>query len=294
MVNLWYNRGNVLMHGDASNIPCVSHKGELMTTSDDTTNPPLKRCVKCAREFPATREFFHGGSGKYGLKNECRSCRAGKELPPRDLCLAPDGHKKCPYCNEIKPLDVIHFQQRKNGKFNRICRKCHNRKTAENYKKDRERIIARTVEYHRKNADKTRVTQKKYHKNHPEKNRAAGHRRRAKERGLPRQWSPADVKRMMGYWNHTCCVCGRQAGFWNIICEEHWIAIDDPRPDNPGTVPWNMLPMCHAKPGSNGQGACNNSKGNKDPIEWLKEYLGEKKAAEVLNHVLEYFEQVRR
>lgn len=70
--------------------------------------------------------------------------------------------------------------------------------------------------------------------------------------------------------------------------------MSDTRADNPGTVPWNMLPLCHGmKDAPIGEPSCNLSKGNKDPVKWLISKLGECKAKEKLAEIETYFELMK-
>lgn len=118
------------------------------------------------------------------------------------------------------------------------------------------------------------------------------HHRRARKHNLEGKLTTAQWKRCLQYWDHRCAVCGRQAGLWHVLAQEHWIAIADPRPDNPGDAAWNVLPMCHSK--KDGSGGCNNSKGKTDPLKWLYRWLPKKKADEVLKHIEAYFEWVKQ
>lgn len=92
------------------------------------------------------------------------------------------------------------------------------------------------------------------------------------------------------YFDGCCAICGRLPSFWHILAQEHWIPITDPRLDNPGTVVGNMLPMCHSR--KDGENGCNNSKSNKDPIVWLVEKFGKRKARRILERIEAYFEWV--
>jgi hypothetical protein len=65
----------------------------------------------------------------------------------------------------------------------------------------------------------------------------------------------------------------------------------DKRPDNPGTVPTNIVPLCHSDKGSRGR--CNNSKHNRDAVKWLVERHGEAQSAEIIRRVEAYFDEVR-
>lgn len=72
------------MHGGATNAPCVSHKGEFMTTSDCNT----KSCITCNTEKPLT-EFYTYTSNKkiMPLCKTCHRARNKKYQPlPSDRC----------------------------------------------------------------------------------------------------------------------------------------------------------------------------------------------------------------
>ena len=78
------------------------------------------------------------------------------------------------------------------------------------------------------------------------------------------------------------------------IVPDHWIAISDKRPDNPGTVALNIVPLCHTKPGApSGQSCCNNNKHNSDPVKWLTREFGVKKASELLHKIEAYFDYIK-
>jgi hypothetical protein len=57
--------------------------------------------------------------------------------------------------------------------------------------------------------------------------------------------------------------------------------------DNPGTVPTNILPLCHGVRG------CNNEKFNRNPAVWLVEKLGQEAAERKLAEIEAYFEYVK-
>src|SRR4030095_13167308 len=71
---------------------------------------------------------------------------------------------------------------------------------------------------------------------------------------------------------------------------DHWIPLADPA--SPGTVPWNMLPLCHWKKNTKNSSHapyCNASKGAKDPVVWLTEKLGPRKAKAKLKEIETFF-----
>jgi ribosomal protein L37AE/L43A len=89
-----------------------------------------------------------------------------------------------------------------------------------------------------------------------------------RKRSLPHAFTEQDWERALEYWGHKCAVCGRPRGLWHTLAADHWIPLT--HSECPGTVPTNIVPLCH------GEGGCNNSKGKKMPDAWLAERLGEK------------------
>ena len=132
----------------------------------------------------------------------------------------------------------------------------------------------------RAHPDARRAVARKYVKAHPERMRANTHRRLARKRALPVLWSAADEQAMLAYWHHACAACGNQDGFQWKISADHWIALADPA--SPGSVPWNMVPLCF------GVGGCNNSKGARDPHVWLTARFGARKAKAILERIETY------
>jgi len=125
--------------------------------------------------------------------------------------------------------------------------------------------------------------------------RLAAHARLSLERGLPYDFLREDEILMLDYWHHRCAVCGALADLWRTLAWDHWIPLRSP--DTLGTIPGNILPLCHAKKGAAtfpGPRACNNSKGAKDPVAWLTTRLGARKAAAKLRAIAAYFAVTRR
>jgi hypothetical protein len=69
------------------------------------------------------------------------------------------------------------------------------------------------------------------------------------------------------------------------MAADHWIPLASP--DCPGSIPTNIVPLCH------GEGGCNNSKGKHNPVEWLDRRFGKRKAKQVLARILAYFDTLR-
>lgn len=217
----------------------------------------IKRCSKCRRELPSTREFFTSGRGKRGLHTWCREC----------------------------------FREYERERY-RTSEDKERRQTKKKWQKPEAKERQRRWRL----SPKGKESERQYRKSPRGKatGRAKTARRDARELALPALWNAEFEQSMMDYWEHRCCICGRSVGLWHTIAVDHWIPLSDPRPDNPGTVPTNMLPMCHARKGSNGQGDCNHSKGDKDPIAWLAEKFGPREAQKILARIEAYFEWARR
>lgn len=136
--------------------------------------------------------------------------------------------------------------------------------------------------------DQTRAIARKWAAEHPDRVRATARKRRTIKQLLPCAFTPKQERHMFEYFNHCCAVCGRSLnGLFHTGAGDHWIALSDPRLDNPGTVAANMLPLCHGIDG------CNNSKYNLDPVAWLTEKFGKRKAAQILKRIETYFESVK-
>ena len=151
------------------------------------------------------------------------------------------------------------------------------------------------TEWQRKHPDKFKAIQDRYRLRRPEVSRATVLRRRARKHDLPDQYTKDDWKFALEYWGYGCAVCGKQADMWTVIAQDHWIALTDPRSDNPGTVPKNVLPLCHPKRGNTeGYLCCNQSKLNKDADEWLVSRFGKDKARRIRKRIKDYFEVVNQ
>lgn len=128
-------------------------------------------------------------------------------------------------------------------------------------------------------------------------------KRRSRKKELPDQFDHTNLEFMLHYWQWTCAICSREeGGLWHTLALDHFIPLM--KSDCPGTVPWNVLPLCHATKDAlrcPGQRACNNSKGKKDPQAWLEVFFREqygpklapRKAKAKLREIDRYFAAAR-
>lgn len=232
----------------------------------------------------------------------------GVTLKNLGLSRAPGQLVRCTLCGEEKPWGAEHFKA-VGGKPRLPCRACQNRARTERAARDpghtraagRDRM-ARWREGHPEQVkaanrgprsfDRERANDRinRWRREHPETRRVEFQRRKALAEGLPNTLSMEDWERCRAYWGDWCCICGRVAGGGYVLAIEHWIPLSDPRPDNPGTVPGNILPMCHARRGV--RGGCNNAKWTRDPVAWLTGRLGVQAARAKLTEINAYFNAV--
>ena len=117
--------------------------------------------------------------------------------------------------------------------------------------------------------------QRRLHKQHLRTIHA--HRRRARIRALPDSYPQTAWCDALDYWHSRCAVCGTQAGLFWILVPDHWIPLASP--DCPGTVPWNIVPLC------NGATGCNNRKGGKPPQDWLLTTFRKENGTRILRRI---------
>lgn len=268
---------------------------------------PLKRCRNCEQEKPATAEYFNKHpTCKDGLSWLCRDCN--REYQSQRY-----------YEHHEKRLKLLAEYREKNRE--RI-RKSDN----ERYYERHDFFLERNRDYRKQNLEKylqrERAHAKKRRQENPERERdklrrwkvrhyelsrqrerlyrqkpqaklvrvATKARYRARKNSLPNSFTTQDWQLCLEYFNHTCAICGRQLRDLfgtHTVAADHWIPINDMRPDNPGTVAWNIIPLCH------GQGGCNNSKHDVSPEQWLASKYSKRKAAEILDHIHRYFEWIK-
>ena len=247
--------------------------GWYNTMSDilnDSTSPDgalLKCCTKCGETKPCAA-FSKDKNRRDGLQPQCKQCAARYKSDNADKL-----HEYRARYRSERPDKV-----RESG--------------ARYYRKNVDKARERHARYYRKNVDKLHEYGAQWRQANPDKDRAKAHRRRATKRALPAQWSDTDAQRMLAYWKNCCAICEQKVepnNAFYILAADHWIALTDPRPDNPGTVPCNILSLCHSKIGNTA--GCNNSKHNADPIAWLNRLYPDdpKLVAKILARIAKYF-----
>jgi len=241
-------------------------KENLPQTRKPFDSTVTKICSKCKKGFPATPEYF-----------TCDKMR-------------PDGlHSWCKSCKYTSVNGWYEVNQEQVSEYNR-----------QKYANDREEKLKQQKQYYRANPEKKREYgrryyfanrekkaeySKKYRKNNPDKKRIYESRREARKLALPDTLTHQEWQQAIQYFNGCCAVCENQLYdlFGEIILHaDHWIALNNP--DCPGTIVTNMLPLCSA---------CNSSKRDSPPKDWLIRKHGKRKANQILKRIEAYFESVR-
>ncbi len=255
--------------------------------------PVLKRCTACGELKPATTDyFFRFGNG---LLRRCKVCENARKN--RWLAENPERAKKNRHNQYLKHRDKVleytkQYQQKNRAKVNEQARKRRQadpERANEVARRFREihpdRVNESLRRYRQNHPDRIKETQAKYLRNHRNQANIKESRKRARKRSLSNTLTAREWQDCLTYFGNCCAVCGRSPDSESKLAIDHWIPLASP--DCPGTVVANIIPLCH------GEGGCNNSKCDSDPIQWLRSRLGEQEASEVLKRINAYFDQLK-
>ena len=145
---------------------------------------------------------------------------------------------------------------------------------------NRDLVLRDKRKYYAANKDAIKDKIRRWHDQNPDMVKAQHHRRLARKRGLPDAFTASDWQFALDFFGGCCAVCGRQPGLWHTLAADHWIPLASP--DCPGTVPWNIVPLCH------GDGGCNNAKQSRPAVEWLTTTFGKRKGLAILRRIEAY------
>jgi hypothetical protein len=256
----------------------------------------LKECPLCQRTLAASA-FAKDKAARDGLCHICKECGRERSLAyyyaHHATILAPKSvehldpqttSKVCRTCKATKPLAAFHKARARRDGRSTECKDCKSHYNKD-YRARPENAIRLPINHQRyrlTHAQKLSVSIRAWRKRHPGKVRDYGTRRKARKRSLPDTMTEAQVAFLYQYWHFACAVCGEEEGLFGLqLVMDHWIALSDAR--CPGTVATNMVLLC------NGTGGCNTSKNGKDPVLWLTQRYGERKAQAILKKITVYF-----
>lgn len=248
---------------------------------DDYT-PLVKICNDCQKEKTLDQFNKHSYS-KDGLKPVCRACQAD-------------------YNRKYREMNGDAIREKKRESYDKEAQQKRNKRYAENpenqikikqrgkdwYATNKEQSLADSARRYRNNPIPARARAKQWVKNNPERAKVTIQRRKARKNNLPDTLTSVDWQRCLNYFGGCCAVCGRPPGLWHTLAMDHWIPLSSP--DCPGTVPTNIIPLCHSK--KDGEECCNNTKGARPPREWLIFRFGKRKASIILKRIEDYFSSV--
>lgn len=248
-------------------------------------------CRTCGLVYAATPENFPSRTGLTRIGFVCLGCQLIEINKQQQRLLQAElksrGMKRCHECHEWKPIEVsFHANSLTPDGHSQKCKDCVKVYQQANKK----RIISNTREWQKANPEKVSSHIKRWQKANPRKMKMAAIRRRSRKESLPTELTDYDWQQAIEYFNGCCAVCGRQLKdlfATHRAAADHWIPVSYEGADNPGTVPENIVPLCHGLDG------CNNKKNAKLPDVWLKEQYGTRKANEILARINAYFEWVK-
>lgn len=255
---------------------------------------PQKRCYKCGKDKPATTEYFYICKREDdGLQFKCKACEKAYRVASKE--------KRREYAREYraKNADRLREEKRQYREENKeaIAKKKHDYHAV-----NRERISAWRKLYYARNSRHLRDYQKKHKAANSSliKRRYAVYRqsggarvsqnnRRARSLSLVATFTTQQWHYALDYFRGCCAVCGRQLKDLfgtHTVAQDHWIPLSSP--NCPGTTVTNIVPLCH------GEDGCNNSKKDRDPLEWLVWKYGKSKGMQIFKRVEAYLELVGR
>jgi len=254
-----------------------------------------KVCCTCKQDKPLD-EFSPKPSNCDGRSSQCKQCTANHMRQYRQK--NPEKAREISQRYYKRYKDKMLDRRRAKYRNNREQREKILIRAAEYREQHREEINQWHREYREANLEKRKTKDRRYyHANKEEirqrrkeyRQRPEVHRRvltlnrhrKTRRHNLPNTFTEEHWQYALDYWGGCCAICGRPAGLWHNIVMDHWIPLSSSK--CPGTIPTNIVPLCHGIDG------CNNSKHNRNPKRWLIKTLGTKKGQDKLETIEKYF-----
>lgn len=236
----------------------------------------------CKRELPATTEYFRKNKkSKDGLLQRCKECN-GYHFTIFDPEM--DGYKICSKCNKKLKENLDNFYPNKDGKngLHSVCKKCHkdlsqiyyyeHKKEAsivskKYYLLHKNKILEKQKDYYYNrggkkiyklyseiNKEKLKLYWQKYRKDNKEHRKILAHKRNAKIKQLPNNFTKNDWEFCKSYFDYKCAYCGKDRN----LTQDHFIPLNL----GGGYIKENIIAVCIN---------CNSSKKRQNFFIWYKE-----------------------
>lgn len=164
-----------------------------------TSNVTTKRCNKCGKDFPATKQYFYESkSCRDGFRGECRACNRANYR----AYYAANADREKARTNAWNNANKDWVYER-----NRVWRKA-NSERVKKYERLRVRVSPKHRAYLEANRDKSKAYYRVWRKNHPEAGKAYVHNRRALKLSNGGTHTAADISLQLKTQKGRCWWCG--------------------------------------------------------------------------------------
>lgn len=234
----------------------------------DGYNYYCKSCYRSVPSYQKTKERWRE-SGRLAEYSRARRAAmgCGTHASPGSR-MAKDGMKTCTRCGTAKPVSEFHRHRGRPDGYDYVCKQCKSESAKRYYDRNRDRIVARVKNKYWQDPEEAR-----------ERRRLWAQRNREHIREWWKQWySTHNTHRRQKVRARYMMVGGRSVTdeqTWQLILEtfsnqcaycgnknvpltiDHWVPVTRGGTNDP----WNLIPACRA---------CNASKGDKTPSEWIE------------------------
>jgi len=227
----------------------------------------LRFCPRCKQHKPATLEYFGSNRGrKDGFAIYCRTCVTEYNREYRERNAEKLKAQKREYHQSLKQ-DPERWEEQ--------LRKSRQWKRAHS-----EHMLPANRAYRRRKRAYRNAYNRRWRAQNPDMARQGTIRYTERKNALPSGFSDDDWNRALAYWEYRCAYCGDGGP----LETDHVVPVSDTSSDNPGDVPWNIVPSCRS---------CNATKHNKALGEFLRSIYPEHKAREVERRINVFFWRVK-
>lgn len=218
----------------------------------------VKKCTRCN----VVKEVVEFYSKRNSYSGKCRTCDAEyrrKGTAPKPINIVNINgieSKECRTCGEVKPLPS--FPKCKSGIGGRRsrCTECSRIQWKEYREKNRDKYLFKIRKWRLANPEKQLESQRKWKLRNPQKDKVYQNQRKARLENLRDDLTHAQWESTVKHFNYSCALSGDK----EKITMDHFIPISSGKG---GTYDGNVYPITSK---------LNNSKNNRNPFEWFKEY----------------------